>query len=198
MRVSGRDVAGGFLTLRAYRLVRFCPRRGVIPCFRLPTPKTAIRDGMPSSRTSMERREFVVTAAAASAAMGIVSSALAQGAATSMHPPKYKTLQETAGRCVATGSDCLRHCLGMMAMKDTSMAGCADTATQLCGSLRSPGHIGSRQFDPRSRVRKGSGRRLHLLPARVRKVPGHRRMQSLWRCVQDVRGRMPKGFRLTR
>ena len=94
----------------------------------------------------MERREFVVTAAAATAAMGIVSSALAQGAATSMHPPKYKALQESAGRCVATGNDCLRHCLGMMAMKDTSMAGCADTATQLvaaCSALQTLAAVNS-------------------------------------------------------
>jgi Cys-rich four helix bundle protein (predicted Tat secretion target) len=84
----------------------------------------------------MERRSFI-TMAGAFATVGIVSEAMAQGA-TSMHPPKYKALQESAGRCVATGNDCLRHCLGMMAMKDTSMAGCADTATQLvaaCGAL---------------------------------------------------------------
>jgi Cys-rich four helix bundle protein (predicted Tat secretion target) len=35
--------------------------------------------------------------------------------------------------------NCLRHCLGMYAMKDTSMAGCADAAYQLvvaCGALQ--------------------------------------------------------------
>ena len=55
-----------------------------------------------------------------------------------MHPPKYKALEKTSIECVATGNDCLRHCLGMYKMKDTSMAGCADTAFQLvaaCSAL---------------------------------------------------------------
>jgi len=55
-----------------------------------------------------------------------------------MHPPKYKALEESAVKCVATGNDCLRHCLGMYKMKDTSMSGCADTAFQLvaaCSAL---------------------------------------------------------------
>jgi hypothetical protein len=37
-------------------------------------------------------------------------------------------LEKATVECVATGIDCLRHCLGMYKMKDTSMAGCADTA----------------------------------------------------------------------
>jgi Cys-rich four helix bundle protein (predicted Tat secretion target) len=55
-----------------------------------------------------------------------------------MHPPKYKALEESSGRCVATGNDCLRHCLGMLSMKDVSMAGCTDSAYQLvadCNAL---------------------------------------------------------------
>ena len=48
-----------------------------------------------------------------------------------MHPPKYKALEKTSIECVATGNDCLRHCLGMYKMKDTSMAECADSVFQL-------------------------------------------------------------------
>ena len=92
----------------------------------------------------MERRGFI-TAVGALATVGMVSEAMAQGA-MSMHPPKFKALEESAGRCVATGNDCLRHCLGMMAMKDTSMAGCADTATQLvaaCSALQTLAAVNS-------------------------------------------------------
>ena len=51
--------------------------------------------------------------------------------ARSMHPPKYKDLQDACGHCVATANDCLRHCIGMMAMKDYSMTGCINTTHQV-------------------------------------------------------------------
>jgi Cys-rich four helix bundle protein (predicted Tat secretion target) len=60
------------------------------------------------------------------------------GGEEEMHAPKYKALAAEALKCVGTGNDCLRHCLGMYSMKDTSMAGCADAAFQLvagCGAL---------------------------------------------------------------
>ena len=63
-----------------------------------------------------------------------------------MHPPKYKALEEAAAHCVATGNDCLRHCLGMYKMKDASMGGCADTAFQLvaaCGALQALAAVNS-------------------------------------------------------
>jgi len=63
-----------------------------------------------------------------------------------MHPPKYKALEEAASHCVATGNDCLRHCLGMYAMKDTSMANCADAAYQVvvaCGALQALAAVNS-------------------------------------------------------
>jgi Cys-rich four helix bundle protein (predicted Tat secretion target) len=94
----------------------------------------------------MERRDFIA-AAAATAAIGVASQAMAQGAgSTSMHPPKYKALEESSARCVATGEDCLRHCLGMLSMKDTSMAGCTDSAYQLvaaCGALHTLAAVNS-------------------------------------------------------
>ena len=94
----------------------------------------------------MERRDFI-TVAAAAAAIGVASQALAQGAGgASMHPPKYKALEESSGRCVATGNDCLRHCLGMLSMKDVSMAGCTDSAYQLvaaCSALQTLAAVNS-------------------------------------------------------
>jgi len=57
-------------------------------------------------------------------------------AADEMHPPKYKSLEESSAKCVSTGEDCLRHCLAMMAMKDTSMAACADSIVQLVAACR--------------------------------------------------------------
>jgi Cys-rich four helix bundle protein (predicted Tat secretion target) len=94
----------------------------------------------------MERRDFI-TAAATVAAIGVASEAFAQGAgAASMHPPKYKALQDASGRCVAAGNDCLRHCLGMLSMKDVSMAGCTDSAYQVvaaCGALQTLAAVNS-------------------------------------------------------
>jgi len=83
----------------------------------------------------MDRREFIAVAGTLAAAAS-ASSAFAQAPAGGemeepMHPPKFKALEESAGHCVATGKDCLRHCFGMYAMKDTSMAGCAEAAYQL-------------------------------------------------------------------
>lgn len=63
-----------------------------------------------------------------------------------MHPPKYKALQDASGRCVAAGNDCLRHCLGMLSMKDVSMAGCTDSAYQVvaaCGALQTLAAVNS-------------------------------------------------------
>jgi Cys-rich four helix bundle protein (predicted Tat secretion target) len=94
----------------------------------------------------MERRDFV-TAAAVAAAIGATGQALAQGAGgASMHPQKYKALEESSARCVATGNDCLRHCLGMLSMNDTSMSGCTDSAYQLvdaCGALQTLASVNS-------------------------------------------------------
>ncbi len=87
----------------------------------------------------MDRRHFVSLAAAA-AVLGVVSEAAAQATGTlDMHPPKYKALEEASSHCVATGNDCLRHCMGMFAMNDVSMASCADSVHQLvaaCGALQ--------------------------------------------------------------
>jgi Cys-rich four helix bundle protein (predicted Tat secretion target) len=85
----------------------------------------------------MDRREFIAAAGTA-AAVASTSQAFAQTTEEPMHPPKYKALEVETVKCVATGNDCLRHCLGMYKMKDTSMSECADTAFQLvnaCSAL---------------------------------------------------------------
>jgi Cys-rich four helix bundle protein (predicted Tat secretion target) len=67
-----------------------------------------------------------------------LTEAVTGGGMEEMHPPKYKALEKATIDCVATGNDCLRHCLGMFAMKDTSMTACANTAYQLvagCAAL---------------------------------------------------------------
>lgn len=99
----------------------------------------------------MERREFI-TALGTAAAMASASKAFAQAAGggmeagEDMHPPKYKALEEAAGKCVATGNDCLRHCFGMFSMKDTSMAACTKEAYDLvaaCAALQSLAAVNS-------------------------------------------------------
>ncbi len=101
----------------------------------------------------MERREFIATMGMA-AALASTSQAFAEtGDAPamhmhSMHPAKYKELQEDCGHCVATANDCLRHCLGMLAMRDYSMTGCINTAYQVvaaCGALQALAAVNSPQ-----------------------------------------------------
>jgi Cys-rich four helix bundle protein (predicted Tat secretion target) len=94
----------------------------------------------------MDRREFIAAAGTVAAAVS-ASQAFAQIAEEPMmqmaeepmmHPPKYKALEKTSIECVSTGNDCLRHCLSMYKMKDTSMGECADSVFQLvaaCGAL---------------------------------------------------------------
>jgi Cys-rich four helix bundle protein (predicted Tat secretion target) len=87
----------------------------------------------------MERRDFIIAAAGA-AALVASGEAFSAGSDThSMHPAMFKALQEASGHCVATANDCLRHCVGMVAMKDYSMTSCMNTAYQVvaaCGALQ--------------------------------------------------------------
>ena len=81
----------------------------------------------------MRRRE-ILTAVGALAVAGGATVADAQPG--EMHPPKYKALEDSTAKCVSTGEDCLRHCLGMLSMKDTTMAGCANSVVQLVAACR--------------------------------------------------------------
>jgi Cys-rich four helix bundle protein (predicted Tat secretion target) len=86
----------------------------------------------------MDRREFIAVAGTLAAAASASPAFAQMGEEPDMHPPKYKALEEATAHCVATGNDCLRHCLAMYKMKDTSMSDCADSAFQLvnaCGAL---------------------------------------------------------------
>jgi Cys-rich four helix bundle protein (predicted Tat secretion target) len=56
---------------------------------------------------------------------------------TPMHPPKYEALEKACGHCVGTANDCLRHCFGMYAMKDTSMSGCVPAVVAALASINS-------------------------------------------------------------
>jgi len=95
----------------------------------------------------MERREFMA-AAAGVAVLAASGDAFAEGAMHSMHPALYQALQDASGHCVSTGNDCLRHCIGMLAMKDFSMTGCINTAYQVvaaCGALQALAAVNSPQ-----------------------------------------------------
>ncbi len=104
----------------------------------------------------MERREFMTTLATMAAAVSVTAAAAEEagkpagghsaGHAHHMHPPEYKALSETSGKCVTAGNDCLRHCFGMLSMNDTSMADCTkltyDTIAA-CGALASLAAVNS-------------------------------------------------------
>ena len=96
----------------------------------------------------MQRREFIAvgTAAAVASASQAFAQTSAGAAMEDMHPALYKDLEKAAIDCVATGNDCLRHCLGMFAMKDTSMTECANASLQLvaaCNALASLAAVNS-------------------------------------------------------
>lgn len=88
----------------------------------------------------MERREFM-SAVGALAAAASVTPALAEeagkaSAAAHMHPPKYKSLTDAAGKCVVEGDNCLRHCFGMLSMNDSSMAACTSATFETIAACR--------------------------------------------------------------
>jgi Cys-rich four helix bundle protein (predicted Tat secretion target) len=97
----------------------------------------------------MHRREFVAamgTAAAVVSAAQAYAVAANAAPAESMHPAKYKALEESTAHCVSAGEGCMRHCLGMLSMNDASMAGCIDKAYQMitaCGALRTLAAVNS-------------------------------------------------------
>ena len=85
----------------------------------------------------MERREFIAAAAGATV-LAASGDAFAEADMLSMHPAMFKALQEACGHCVGTANDCLRHCIGMLAMKDFSMI-CAPAALlQALAAVNSP------------------------------------------------------------
>ncbi len=94
----------------------------------------------------MQRREFIAAVGTAAAVVATAPTFAQAAEEPMMHPPKFKSLQEAAGHCVATGEDCMRHCLGMLGMKDTSMAGCTDATYQViaaCGALQTLAAVNS-------------------------------------------------------
>jgi Cys-rich four helix bundle protein (predicted Tat secretion target) len=88
----------------------------------------------------MERREFV-TAFGALAATAAASPAFAAGEGAPLahhHPAMFKALFDSASHCVGAGNECLRHCFGMLAMKDPSMGACTQSTFDLvaaCSAL---------------------------------------------------------------
>jgi Cys-rich four helix bundle protein (predicted Tat secretion target) len=100
----------------------------------------------------MKRRDFVTSIGmsavlASSQAFAQTGSAEMSGS-HGMHSAKYKALEDASGHCVGTANDCLRHCIGMLAMNDYTMTGCIDTAYQVvaaCGALQALAAVNSAQ-----------------------------------------------------
>jgi len=85
----------------------------------------------------MERREFIAAMGAAAAAASVTGAFAEETAgAVHHHPPKYKALADAAGKCVVDGDSCLRHCFGMLSMKDTSMADCTTASFDTIAACR--------------------------------------------------------------
>ncbi|WP_424360806.1 four-helix bundle copper-binding protein [Methylocystis parvus] len=72
----------------------------------------------------MERRDFIATLGAVAAAASVSSAFAEEKKVAHHHPAQYKGLSDAAAKCVLEGSNCLRHCFGMLSMGDSSMAEC--------------------------------------------------------------------------
>jgi Cys-rich four helix bundle protein (predicted Tat secretion target) len=100
---------------------------------------------------NMERREFMTTVGAIAAAASVSSAFAEEGGKKAasgehMHPPKYKAVAETSAKCVIDGNNNLRHCFGMLTMKDTSMAECTKATYDViaaCGALEALAAVNS-------------------------------------------------------
>jgi hypothetical protein len=80
----------------------------------------------------------------------------------------------------------------MLAMKDTSMAGCTNSSYQMidaCGALQTFA-VNSPHVPGLCRGRRSDVRRL---PEGVREIPGCCGMQGVWRFLQGLRRRMSQG-----
>jgi Cys-rich four helix bundle protein (predicted Tat secretion target) len=78
----------------------------------------------------MQRREFLAVVGT-TAAVATAMSPQAFADMSAMHMAQFKPLEEATGHCLIAGKDCLRHCFGMLAMKDYSMTECIDHAYQM-------------------------------------------------------------------
>ena len=135
----------------------------------------------------MDRREFIAAvgtaAALASSFTGLCSGRRGGEMEEPMHPPKYKALEKTAGHCVATGNDCLRHCLGMYKMKDTSMSDCADSAFQLVAACAALAALAAVNSEHTGHLAKAVAMVCRDCQKAMRKIPQDCRMQSLRRVM---------------
>ena len=88
----------------------------------------------------MQRREFLAVMGTTAAVAATTSpQAFAEMSTDHMHMGQFKALEDATGHCLIAGKDCLRHCFGMLAMKDYSMTECIDHAYQMvdaCGALQ--------------------------------------------------------------
>ena len=89
----------------------------------------------------MERREVISAVGAAAVAMS-ATQALANehehhAAGEHHHPTKFPALAKAANKCVLDGENNLRHCFGMVAMGDTTMAECIKLTYDVISACRS-------------------------------------------------------------
>lgn len=106
----------------------------------------------------MDRRNFLIGVGAA-AALASTSAVYAENGPApmiaGMHAPMYAALQRSAAHCMSAGEDCLRHCFGMLSMKDISMAGCIKTSYDMiaaCNALQSLAAVNSSHVPALARV----------------------------------------------
>jgi Cys-rich four helix bundle protein (predicted Tat secretion target) len=142
----------------------------------------------------MERRQFIALATTTVAAASGTDAFAQPSAPASMHPPKYKALEDAAAACVVSADDCLPHCLGMLTGKDTSMAACTRLVIEVSTVCRALQTLASVNSTFTVAFREGRGRCVRRLRQGVPEVLREiHRVQGVRGRLQEVRGRVPEG-----
>jgi Cys-rich four helix bundle protein (predicted Tat secretion target) len=86
---------------------------------------------MSDNKTPVQRRDFLIGAAAALATAAIPAAAATHHEHHHHHHGEHRNLVDAMEECVATGKTCLQHCLVLLGDGDTSMKDCAKKVNEM-------------------------------------------------------------------
>ncbi len=109
----------------------------------------------------MDRREFVISAAAGLAAAGVAGqTAAASHADHGGHghhgaiDPKLTKVRVTTADCDAAAGDCIRHCIELLGDGDTSLAECLASANRMQAVVLAMNAVAASETKPSERTRE--------------------------------------------
>lgn len=110
----------------------------------------------------MDRREFVIGAAAG---LAVASASAASTATAGSHDhhaagahakvdPKLEALRASTADCNAAAADCARHCIEMLATGDTSLASCLVSVQRMQAIVVATNAVAASESKPSARTRE--------------------------------------------